>query len=215
MHTGLQTFLIYSSFAVIIPFAASALRISKLQQPLRYLAILIFFDFLSEVIIHTCFFLKINNNFLWPIFISIEFGLLSWIYKKELQPTLVARAITYLIPVFITYTLMNWFDNRHAGLSAIPHFIEGIIILFFVLCYYYKMLKTPVPLQLKHQPMFWLSTGLFIYFSIDSVIFIFSNYIQSFSQHFNNQVWFVHAIFNIILYIFYTLAICSTPEKQV
>lgn len=215
MHNALQIFLIYSSFTVIIPFVAAVWRFSKIQPLLQYLAVLIFFDFLTEVISHVCFFLKINNNFLWPIFISIEFGLLSLVYRSALQPMFVTRIIAYVIPLFVTYALVNWLSEKRGRLSAMPHFLEGIVVLFLVLCYYYKMLRTSVPVHLRHEPIFWLSTGLFFYFSVDSVIFIFSNYIQSFSQHFNNQIWCIHAVFNIVLYVFYTLAICSTPEKQI
>jgi len=213
MHSALQNFLIYSSFAVIVPFFAGIIRFRKLEQPLRYLAILIFFDFATEAAGHVLFFLKLSNQFLWPIFIPIEFGLLAWIYRYELRGMIVNRLIPLLIILFTVYVFVDWIKAKEGGLSAIPHFIEGVLILFFVLCYYYKNLKTVV-MHLERQPMFWLSTGLFIYFSADSVIFIFSNYIQAFSEHFNNQVWLIHALFNILLYVFYTLALCLTLKKQ-
>jgi len=215
MDSLLQNFLIYSFLAGLVPFSAAIFRYKKLQQPLKYLAILIFFDFGTEVITHIYFFLKSSNQFLWPAFIVIEFSLIMWIYRQQLLPMLIAKITPLLIPVFAIYTFTDWFYGKLAGLSAFPHFIEGVIILYTVLCYYYKTLKAPLIIHLERQPMFWLSTGLFIYFSVDSIIFIFSNYIQSFSLRFNSQIWFIHAIFNIVLYIFYTLAVCLNPKKQI
>jgi hypothetical protein len=214
MRNALQNFLIYSSFVVIAPFLAAIIRFKKLEYPLRYLAILIFFDFFTEAAGHVLFFFKMNNHFLWPVFIPIEFGLLGWIYRLELRQMIIARLIPLLIVFFTAYVLIDWICAKQGGLSPVPHFIEGVLMLYFVLCYYYKNLKAPLVMHLERTRMFWLSTGLFIYFSADSIIFIFSNYLQSFSLHFFDQVWVIHAIFNVLLYVFYTLALCLTPKNQ-
>src|ERR1700761_8969317 len=100
MSDGLRNFLIYSSFAVIVPFLAAIIRFKKLGYPLRYLAILIFFDFLTEATSHILFFFQLNDQFLWPIFIPIEFALLAWLYRFELRNMIVGRAIPLLIILF-------------------------------------------------------------------------------------------------------------------
>jgi multisubunit Na+/H+ antiporter MnhB subunit len=208
-----QTFLIYSSFVVIVPFLVAVVRFKKMDQVWRALALLIFFDFLAEAIGHVLYFLKISNHFLWPIFITIEFTLLARIYQSEFRKMAIGRFIPIVTLLFITYVIADWLMAPDGDLSAIPHFTEGVLILLLVMCYYYKNLSSLLETRLEHQPMFWLSTGLFIYFSANSVIFIFSNYIQMLSLQFFNLIWFTHAIFNILLYIFYTLTVCLIPKK--
>ncbi|MBS7564773.1 hypothetical protein KHS38_10185 [Mucilaginibacter sp. Bleaf8] len=208
-----QTFLIYSSVVVVVPFSAAIIQYKKMEQAWRSLAILIFFDFFTEAIGHILYFLKISNHFLWPIFIPVEFALLTWIYKFELKKMTVARLMPFVTLLFTIYVFVDWLMAPKGDLSALPHFTEGVLILLLVMCYYYKNLSTLIETHLERQPMFWLSTGLFIYFSANSVIFIFSNYIQSFSLHFFNLIWFTHSIFNVLLYIFYTLTVCLIPKK--
>lgn len=213
MNGASQTFLIYSSVVVIVPFLFAVMRFKKMEHAWRSLALLIFFDFLVEAISHVLYFLQISNHFLWPIFILIEFTLLARIYKSEFKKMAIGRFIPIVTLLFITYVIADWLMAPKDDLSAIPHFIEGVLILLLVLSYYYKNLNSLIDTQLERQPMFWLSTGLFIYFSANSVIFIFSNYIQMLSLQFFNLIWFTHSIFNILLYIFYTLTVCLIPKK--
>lgn len=213
MNSAFQTFLIYSSVVVIVPFLVAVIRFKKMDQAWRSLALLIFFDFLVEAIGHILYFLKISNHFLWPIFILIEFTLLARIYKSEFKKMAVSRFIPIVTLLFIAYVIADWLMAPNDDLSALPHFTEGVLILLLVLCYYYKNLSSFIETPLERQPMFWLSTGLFIYFSANSVIFIFSNYIQMLSLNFFNLIWFTHSIFNILLYIFYTLTVCLIPKK--
>lgn len=213
MNSAFQTFLIYSSVVVIVPLLAAVMRFKKMDQAWRSLALLIFVDFLVEAIGHVLYFLKISNHFLWPIFILIEFTLLARIYKTEFKKMAISRFIPVVTLLFIAYVIADWLMAPRDDLSALPHFTEGVLILLLVLCYYYKNLSSFIETQLERQPMFWLSTGLFIYFSANSVIFIFSNYIQMLSLSFFNLIWFTHSIFNILLYIFYTLTVCLIPKK--
>jgi len=213
MNSAFQTFLIYSSVVVIVPFLVAVIRFKKMDQAWRSLALLIFFDFLVEAVGHVLYFMKISNHFLWPIFILIEFTLLARIYKTEFKKMAISRFIPIVTLLFIAYVIADWLMAPNDDLSALPHFTEGVLILLLVLCYYYKNLSSFIETQLERQPMFWLSTGLFIYFSANSVIFIFSNYIQMLSLNFFNLIWFTHSIFNILLYIFYTLTVCLIPKK--
>lgn len=213
MDGASQTFLIYSSFLVIVPFLIALIRFKKMEQIWRSLALLIFFDFSVEAIGHVLYFLKISNHFLWPVFIPVEFALLARIYQSEFKKMAIGRFIPIVTILFITYVIADSLMAPTDDLSAIPHFTEGVLILLLVMCYYYKNLNSLIETRLEYQPMFWLSTGLFIYFSANSVIFIFSNYIQMLSLRFFNLIWFTHAIFNMLLYIFYTLTVCLIPKK--
>jgi hypothetical protein len=213
MHSFLKLFFVYSAIVVLIPVIAGIMRFKKLEHPIQYLAILVFADFSAEVITHIFYLLKLNNHFVWPFFISIEYGLIVWIYCFSLKPVLLAKVFIASIPIFTCFVFLNWIASGRIGLSVVPRFIESVVVLFLVLSFFYSTLKNLTTTHLERQPMFWLSTGLFIYFSGDIIIFIFSNYMLSYSEQFNTEVWFIHSILNIILYIFYTLAICTTPKK--
>jgi hypothetical protein len=213
MNVWEKYFLICSGFTVLIPVSITIVRLNMMVWKWRFLAILIFIDFLAEVIGHILYFLKISNHFLWPVFIPVEFCLILWIYKSELDIMGIGRTVPLLTILFPVYVLVDWIFSKTGGLSAIPHFIEGILILCLVMCFYVNCMRSDMELHIERQAMFWLSTGLCIYFAANSVIFLFSNYIQSFSLHFFNQVWFIHAVFNILLYLFYSLTVCLIPGK--
>jgi hypothetical protein len=215
MHDGIQFFLIYSSFVVIIPFIAAILNYNKFRQSWqRYLTALIVCDFLTELVGHICFFLKINNNFLWPIFIPVEFGLLTTIYKYALYPLPLTRLLPYLIIIFTGCVIIDWIIEHRSGLSPLPHFFEGVVIQLLALLYYYRFLRTGKN-SFRAEPLVWLSAGLIIYFASDSIIFLFSNYLQFFSKSFNHDIWFIHAVFNVILYGCYTVVLCLSRQSSI
>jgi hypothetical protein len=65
---------------------------------------------------------------------------------------------------------------------------------------------------LEHEPMFWVSTGLLLYFSGNVLIFLSSNAVLHLSLEISRNVWAVHALLYTFLNIFYVVALCVTPR---
>ena len=62
--------------------------------------------------------------------------------------------------------------------------------------------------------MFWVSTGLLIYFLGYLQIALFSNYLlQHYSVQFNRNVWAVHTLLSIVLHSCYCLALWMRPQR--
>jgi hypothetical protein len=61
--------------------------------------------------------------------------------------------------------------------------------------------------------MFWVSTGLFIYFLGYVQIALFSNYLLRYSQQLNLTIWVIHALLYMLLYSCYSLALWMRPQK--
>ena len=215
MPTSIEKMLV---LLVMVPEAIAMitgfLRYRKLERPLQLLLWLVVFGFMTDLLSRILWYYRINNLFLIILYIPVEFALLASIYRYELKGTRMARVIPWLIMLLGAYSLYEILSGRAKGFSPEARFAEGFLILCFVLLYLSHTLRKLSTNHLEYAPMFWLSTGLFIYSACDIIIFIFSNYIlSSYSEKFNLQLWDIHAILTIVLYLFYTLALWISPKK--
>ncbi|PWV45384.1 hypothetical protein C7475_11447 [Chitinophaga sp. S165] len=197
-----------------IAVLVGAIRFKKLQAPLQNLWILVLFGFSTDLLSRVLIYFKIRNLFLISLYIPVEFGLLASIYHHELKGSRVAQTIPFLTAGFAGYAFFQIITGKLQGFSREERFVEGFLILIFVLQYLYRVMKKLNIFNLEYAPMFWLSTGLFIYFPCDIIIFIFSEYIfSSYSRTFNLELWNIHAVLTIILYTFYTLTLWISQKK--
>lgn len=221
---GIKTFIMSLSidriimYAVMIPetiaVVVGGLRLSKLQPPLRYLWILVLFGFMTDLLSRILILLRLGNLFLSVIYIPVEFGLLATMYRHELSDSRTAKIIPFLTAGFAGYAFFEIITGKLQGFNREERFVEGFLILFFVIQYLYRVLKKLNIFHLEYAPMFWLSAGLIIYFPCDIIVFTFSEYIfSSYSTTFNLQLWDIHAILTMILYIFYTLTL-TIPQRN-
>jgi hypothetical protein len=65
---------------------------------------------------------------------------------------------------------------------------------------------------LEQEPMFWVSAGVVLYFTGNSLIFLTSNLTLFYSRELSLTVWTVHALLYSFLHGFYIVALCVTPQ---
>lgn len=156
-----------------------------------------------------------NNLFLVHISTVISFILISQIYRRELTTLVARKNFNLLIIGFTVYAVLNSiFVEPITQFNDIARTVSGLFIISFTLLYFYKLLQELKVQRLEKEPMFWLSTGLLLYFSASLFIFLFGNYIRP-SVKLSFTFWGIHAIVNILLCVFYAIALWIKPLKTV
>ncbi|MBH8570690.1 hypothetical protein KB206_17490 [Microvirga sp. STS02] len=155
------------------------------------------------------------NLFLAPIDTAIEFTLLGLIYRRVLWPHPVAQYLPVGIGLFVVGTaLTSWPRPGIVEFSPIQHFIESVAMLLLVVLYYRRVLKAlPVSLApLEREPVFWISAGVFLYFSANSLIFLTSNLVLFHSKELSLNIWAIHALLYAFLNGFFIVALCLPSQ---
>ncbi|GAB3854549.1 hypothetical protein GCM10028822_24560 [Hymenobacter terrigena] len=156
------------------------------------------------------------NLFLAPIDTAIEFTLLGLMYRRALWPHPVARYLPVGIGLFVVGTALTcWPRMGTVEFSPIQHFIESVAMLVLVGLYYRRVLTTlPVSLApLEREPMFWVSAGVLLYFSANSLIFLTSNLVLFHSKALSLNLWAIHALLYAFLNGFFIVALCLPPQR--
>ena len=182
---------------------------------LRFLAAGIFgFILPLELLVFLLLSLHRNNLFLIPIYTVGELWLLALVYQHTLHSAAFTRLVPWLVAGFACYAL---FDSMRT--PALAQFqpgqqvLQSILVLLMVGLYFRKLLNDLVVINLWQEPMFWVSVGLCIYFLGYLQIALFSNYLLNYSRQLNMNVWAVHSLLFIVLYLCYCRALWLPPRK--
>lgn len=214
-YTGEQLFIFFAFLPTLIASVTALVRYKYLDKSLKNLAQLVFFALSIEIISRVFWLYKVSNLFLWPLYISVEFGLLLWIYSRELNIRFLKRGRVAIILVFCAYIVYRTLhaSSKITQIDNGGRLLESIVVLLLVMAYFSKLYAAQPLHKLWNNAMFGVSAGLFIFFSGNFLIFLFINFILQYSQKLNYQVWVIHGILNGILYLSYTFALWKNRES--
>ncbi len=204
-----------SSLLILVPVLFSIAKyklLNKIQVRLCYLLILVLIvEIISNVLWHK----KINNLPVFHFYAIIEFILIINIYRTVLSKMFSKKFFFFLGLGFIAFGIINtiFFQSLFTFNSNVTTTM-GLIVIFLSLSYYYSLLKEVKYSALEINPMFWISSGFLIYFSSNLILFFINNTLFKGVSEASRIVWGLHAIVNMVLIIFYTIAIWVNPEKK-
>jgi hypothetical protein len=153
---------------------------------------------------------RTNHLILYNINIPIRYALLSGMYYYKLEGKSYKRGVLYGMAGFIIFSIWDIFssntdikDLHHHQIVPYAFTLECLLMLFWILLYFYeiiRMLKIP---DLLTFPFFWVCSGLLLYYS--SSIFIAP--LLHYTEKWNNQsdIWFLDQV----PYIFETVCLIS------
>lgn len=203
-----------NSFSTYIGLVPSFLAIAKLKEATyeyRLLAYLVWWGTtIGLLALFIGAYLHHPNLFLLHIYTIFDFFLLSLIFKPVL-PSSLSRVITIGFPLF---AIINSIFFEHFKTENIMNrTLSSLILMFYALSFFTKTLREMKILNLEKEPLFWISVGVLFYNAGSFFIFLFNHYLTA-----NRDLWFtyfgIHAIFTIILYIFYTIALWVHPKQS-
>ena len=151
------------------------------------------------------------QNVIYYGFTVGEFLLLEIVFSKAIIPFLSRTFFKLITLFFLCFVAVDMF-----WLSGINQFnnystaVEGLLLIFFSIVFFYKTLKELKIRDLEKEPLFWISTGVLLYFSGSLFIFLFTNYVNS-SNTVLFIIWGIHAIFGMILNLFYSITLWMKP----
>ncbi|WP_109098727.1 hypothetical protein [Aquimarina sp. AU58] len=204
-----------SSFIILVPLLLSVLKFKSLNKIQLRLGYLLLVTLIVEFISNVLWYQKINNLPVYHFFTVIQFLLIVNIYKRALSQTFSKYFFTSLGIGFMVFAVVNiMFFQDLFTFNSNATTLMGAIVIFLSLSYFYALLKEVKYSALETNPMFWINSGFLIYFSSNLILFYINNSMFKGSTEASYLVWGLHAVINIVLTIFYTVAIWVKPKKE-
>lgn len=210
-ETARVVFLLLMLISIIIGVANYELLNSD-QKRLIYI---ISFALIVELTSVTLWFMGINNHYIFHFYAPIEFVLFTSIYKRHLEGVIKPIYFQGLTGSFVLFAVINtlFFQGLREFNSHVT-FVECLLLIALAFTYFYVMLRDLKYRKLERNPMFWINVSVLTYFSGALVLFHLANELIPESMAIRGLVWGVHAIFNIVHYLLFGIALWVRPEAE-
>lgn len=204
----LQLFLV-ATFIGLLPSVVAFIRWSGPAREQRYLRVLVWTGTAVGIAAHIMGrVFGTSNLFLLHFYTIFDFTMITLIF----QPFLSNRFSKWAIGIFAMLALINSvFIEQLNTFNVVARSIAAFVIMCYVLRYFWVTLQEMNVRYLERQPIFWISCGAILYYAAGFFIFIFSNDLLPHDDLWWTY-WGVHAIFTIILYSFYSIALWVRPK---
>jgi|GEM_PF-3277612 hypothetical protein len=163
----------------------------------------------------------IHNEYIYNVFVAIEFVLLVIIMDKNIPAKLQWHKWSK-IGLFIFFALYMAEILYHKGImDSFVFFSHTFISFYFIVLgfvYYYRLIQLEIAVQAKNDYVFWLVTGIFLYQFASFFINLFFSYIVQLylSDHANwgiSVITILRVLFNVFFYSAWLYAfICKYRE---
>lgn len=213
----------------LVPLSLSAmfsLKSFRLNwpRPYKFFSIFLLFTLAIEIFAVTWkifLFKALGNNYsdsnLWiyNIYLIPEYMFYFLLYYSFLKTKIVKKAFVLLCLSYLCFAICNlfWIQSLY-NLNSYTIISGNILVILMSLNYFNQSLNDRGLKRQTSNPLFWISTGAFIFFSGSLPYFIFMNYLIK------NNIAMAIALFNILLilntfmYSLYLIAFLCNPHSQ-
>lgn len=210
----MKTVAYISAISSILPFIAGLIKFRSAGKTSR---LIIFYFMICVIVECVSFYLthnKTNNNLLADIFYMVEgLILITFFYlifnEKDFFYPAIILSVSYL--GYGLYTTIfdpgpyAYNSNFRTGESLVIQALSA-----YSLIRYSKMENG----NLLQNTEFWLSAGLFIYYSVNIAIFFTATFLVDESTYVMRKTWIIHSIVNILANLIFTFGLTCIPSKQ-
>lgn len=210
MMLPLEIWIIFFSTAV------SIYRYNRLFP--GYLRFFSFFLLLTLSVELTGFYLKehfINNYRLYNLFTPVELCFYSYIYYHALQSARIKKIIRLVIPLYLVFFVINiLFLQNKREFDSYTETINDFLISAYALAYFYKLILKPPEAGLYGDPLFWISTGLLLFYAAELPYMSLFNFLEKKYKAVFNDYYPVIDYLNIIMYSLFAIGFLCKPGTR-
>src|SRR5690606_8789936 len=120
------------------------------------------------------------NKWLFNLFYIFFFFYLSSLFSRVLESNRVRTVIGFFYVTFITFAIINaFFIQDVREFHSLTYVVGGIFSIYLSGAYLWQMVVSPDNDKFTHDPFFWDSFGLVLYFGCTVHFYGMFNYLQS------------------------------------
>jgi hypothetical protein len=197
----IQNILTYAALSIaLISCLIASIKFKYLSFELKIIFAFLLLSFFSDII-STIINLNGKSTFWWlNIYTILEFfvfGLFyAWLFRKSSKDSriLVVSSLILGIISIVFLTIFQGFSNRMDSISLA---IEATLFIFISVGYFYVMLNKMEFDNTFYNPIFWINSGILIYFSGSFFSFMFSAV-----KYPKFGIWVIHNAVHVIFMLF-------------
>lgn len=183
------------------------LRWHHLSTPIKLICILVIYIFFSDTLSFYFNFQKLFSHFPYHFYAMVRFSIFGWVYYNFVKTKNFQIAIK-----IIGFTLVSWFIISPflidmSEISAYNFRIECFWVILLTLGYFYYLSKQDEYVPLKDLSAYWISIGLFIFYTGSTLLFSTIGYMYDLNKELAIKMlnWLTYGP-NMFLYVMFSIA---------
>lgn len=206
----LEVLLALPALASFIGIIITSFILKKLTLTSKYIYLYLIIAFTTDMLSR---YLALNDNnlILVPIFGFLELTLFAMIYKTILFKE--NRLFIYIIAICLLFILIDIFTCNPSNVQNFHSYgrvLDGFTITFLSLYFYWKIINTPY----KHNKLTQLNTAIFLFFLLNSIWFLTTNFLVNISYKIIFSLWIINIIAMTIFYSFLSFYLWKNGKTQ-
>jgi hypothetical protein len=207
----LSDIFLYIYFATVVVAALiGTLYRKSFPYPLNWLWIYLWLDVFIELFVYTLRLFKISFFWSYNAFGPVEYFFISWLYLEYYQSAIEKNTIKILYLLYTFFVIyymiyLNGFNEFH-----VVFVVRSMLMAALSLYYFLKIYRSDQILEITRSPLFWISTGLFIFCTGSIFTMGLGTSLIRFNGPLGQLVYLLNPLLNIYLYTLFIVSFsCS------
>lgn len=209
----LSTFVNISSFSIVIPLAIALFQLKTASREQLILTTLVACSFITEVIANLLWYQFINNLAVYNSYALVNFNLLFLLYYYQFGSKTKKFMVFVQILFNILAVLNTLFLQKISIFNSNLTTSAALVLIACALAYFYKLLKEIKYQKLEKNPLFWINSGVILYYSGSLILFLLGNVLAYPSLEVALAAWGLNSFFNLLLNTAYSIALWIRSTK--
>jgi hypothetical protein len=169
-------------------------------QPKQFvwLAIVCAFSISCDVVGKSLVFMGMNPNISGAIYWLFATIPLSFFFYYSIAWTSLKSLMIFLNVLYFGFAVINLLYIQTLSLNSYSNTLHSLIILFYCITFYYKLLKELPAQQLQRLSLFWIVSGFFFSYAGKMVIYAVTHFLVHFERDNMIVVWSFHNFLSIV-----------------
>lgn len=213
----MKLLILLSCFPVFAAAGYSLIVYRKLSPEFRIFTWFLTTSGIVQLIALPLWWFNVNNMPLLHFYVPAGFFCLAWFYKTVLRKVIHPLLIPILIGLFLLFSVTNSlflqpiYTYNSNGLTAEAVLVIILALSTFLLSQNEIARDGNMP---SLQGLNWINSGLFIYFSSNSLLYYYGDIItRTLPSYLGRYVWALHSVFSMIMYTCFIVGIWKSLKK--
>ena len=157
---------VYMSLYILVTFLALYRFTNYKKTALRYFPLILIVTLITEYFGLYLGTLLGSNTLLYNIFSFFYFLFIFKVFKEAIQTKIYKKMINVIIVIFLAvFVVSALIKDFYYGNQIETYVIGTILSILCILMYFSEILKSNKIIQIKHDMLFWISIGFFLFFA--------------------------------------------------
>lgn len=204
----------YSNLVILIPLLIAAMNFKSYTSDLKVIFYYLTLATVTQAVSFAFWKQSVNNFPILHVYTIVEYLLLLWFYSVVLKEFISKYMFIVLSIAFPIFSIINslYIENIYA-FNTYGRSLEALIFIFLSISWFVKIVAEDEETRIMGKAINYINSGFLVYFAGSIAMFSYSSYVAQMSEVHRVNVWTIHTVLAVQLYILIAIGLWKARAK--